>query len=207
MLYGTITTRNTSVAFNLARRAIEKGNKQAKRQLAACYFHGLTVERNLPRAIQFWTECIEDGSYSCIVPLAPCYEHGISVYVDLRKAAKLYKMGLEITSDPWRKPYIQAFYGLCSARGRGAKQDVKKGWSLISGSVQSNKDTGWFAQGECYRHGYSVKKNLNMAIQSYKKAIRVGDDADGRFLPHYALGAMYEPGEGLERNYSRAFEN
>ncbi len=206
-LYGTITGRNISVAFNLSKKAFEKGNKQAKRQLAACYFHGLTVEQDLSTAIQFWIECVEDGGYSCIVDLASCYERGLGVDVDLQKAAELYKMGSEITSDSWRRYHIQAFYGLCLLRGRGVKQDVQTGWSLILGSIQSNKDTGWFAQGECYRHGYGVTKNMDLAIRSYEKAIGVVDFARGKYLAHHALGSMYEHGEGLERDYSKAFEH
>ncbi len=75
---------------------------------------------------------------------------------------------------------------------------MKKRWSLIRGSVQSNKDTGWFAQGECYRHGYGMDENLDMDIQSYKRATQVGIDADGRCLAHYALGTMYEAGYQLD---------
>ncbi len=206
-LYGIITDKNLSVAYDYTKKALEKGYKKAKMTLAMCYFHGLSVEQDLPNAIQLWLECIEGGGYSCVVDLAPCYEHGLGVDVDLQKAAELYKMGSEMAPNLWRRQYIQAFYGLCLIRGRGVMQDVKKGWSLIRESVQANKDTGWFAQGECYRYGYGVKRNLDMAIQSYNNAIRVGDDADGRNLAHYALGTMYEAGEGLDRDYSKAFEN
>ncbi len=52
-----------------------------------------------------------------------------------------------------------------------------------------------------------MKKDVDKAIQSYKKAIGVVDYADGKNLAHYALGTMYEAGEGLERDYAKAFEN
>ncbi len=206
-LYGTITEQNLSVALNLSKKALEKGINKAKMTLATCYFHGLSVDQDVPKAIQFWTESIDAGGYSCIVDLAPCYEHGFGVDVDLQKAPELYRTGSEITSDSWRRHYIQAFYGMCLVHGRGVQEDVKKGWSLIRGSVQSNKDSGWFGQGECYRYGYGVSKNLNMAIPSFKKGIRVVDFADGKYLAHYALGTMYEAGEGLEPDYAKAFEN
>ena len=84
---------------------------------------------------------------------------------------------------------------------------MKKGWYLIRGSVQYNKDSGWFMQGECYRNGYGVKKNLDKAIQSYKNAIGVVDNTKGKYLAHYALGTMHEAGEGLERDCEKAFVN
>ncbi len=52
-----------------------------------------------------------------------------------------------------------------------------------------------------------MKKNLNTAIQSNRNAIRVADYTKVKWLAHYALGTMYESVEGLERNYSKAFEN
>ncbi len=206
-LFGIITDKNIKVAFDYAKKAHEKGNNAAKMTLATCYFHGLSVEQDLPEAIKLFTECIEGGAYSCIVNLAPCYEHGFGVDVDCEKAAELYKTGSEMASSLWRRQSIQAFYGLCLVRGRGMKQDVEKGWALIRDSVQSNKDTGWFAQGECYRYGYGVHKNLDLAVQSYKKATRADIDAYGKSFAHYALGTMYEAGEGMNRDYAQAFEN
>ncbi len=206
-LYGLITEKNISVAYDYAKKALENGNNQAKVTLATCYFHGLSVEQDLPQALQLWSECMEGGRYSSITRLAPCYEHGLGVDVDLERAAELYKMGSEMTPSLSKKRSIQAFYGLCFVRGRGVEQDVKKGWSLICDSAQSNEDTGWFARGECYRYGYGVKKNLSLAIQSYKKATQVDLDAFGRCFSHFALETMFEAGEGLERDYSKAFEN
>ncbi len=90
---------------------------------------------------------------------------------------------------------------------RGTKQNVEKGWSLIRGSIRSNKDVGCLTQAQCYRHGYGVQKNLSTAIRSYKKAIRVVDFELGKYLAHYALATRYETRQGLKRNYSKAFEN
>ncbi len=207
MFYGTNTGKNVRVAYDLSKKTVDEGNIMAKMILAKCYFHGLVVEQDVPQAVRFWIECVEVGAFSCIADLAPCYEHGLGVDVDLQKAAELYRIGSELTSHSWWKQYIQAFYGISLIRGRGAKQDVQKGWPLIRGSVQSSKDSGWFTQGECCRYGYGVEKNLDLAIQSYKKATRVIDDADGKYLAHHALGTMYEAGDGLERDYPQAFEN
>ena len=206
-LYGLISDKNIRVACDYAKKAHEKGSWKAKMTLARCHLHGLPVEQNLPGAIQLFTECIEGGGYSCVINLASCYEYGIVVDVDLERAAELYKMGSEMPPDQWTRHCIQAYYGLCMVRGRGVKQDVKKTWSLIRGSVQSNNDTGWFAHGECYRYVSGVKKNLGLAVQSYKKATRVDIDAYGKSFAHYALGTMYEAGEGMNRDYAQAFEN
>ncbi len=206
-LYGIITDKNLNVAYAYAKKSIESGYSPAKGLLATCFFYGLGVEQDVLRAVQLWTESIEGVGYAYIMTLAPCYEQGIGVDIDLQKAAELYRLGSETNSDSWTQDCIQALYGMCLVRGRGVKRNTEKGWSLIRGSVQSNKDVGWFVQGECYRYGYGVKKNLNMAIRSYKKAIRVVDFERGKYLAHYALGSMYETGEGLERNFSKAFEN
>ncbi len=102
-----------------------------------------------------------------------------------QKAAELYEVGSEITSNSLIREFFQAFSGVCLVRGKGVVQGMKKGWSLMCVSVQSNKDGGWFALGECYRYGYGVKKNLNEAVQGYGNAIRVADFADAKFMAHY----------------------
>ncbi len=52
-----------------------------------------------------------------------------------------------------------------------------------------------------------MNKNQNLAVQSYKRANRTSCDAYGGTFAHYALGTMYEAGEGLKRDYVQAFEN
>ncbi len=70
-LFGKIKDKNTRVAFDYAKKAQEKGNNEAKSTLATCYFHRLSIEKNLGQAIQLWPECIEEGEYSSIIRLAP----------------------------------------------------------------------------------------------------------------------------------------
>ncbi len=134
-LYGTLTNRNLSVALHYTKKALEKGSTKAKMHLANFCFYGLATEQDAPRAIQLWTECVEAGGYACILDLAHCYEHGLGVDVDLQRAAELYRTGSEIAYDSCRRKFTQAFYGMCLVRGRGVEQDLKKGWSLIRGSV------------------------------------------------------------------------
>ncbi len=117
------------------RRHLRKVLTFAKMTLATCYFHTLAVHRNDAKLIRLCTECIDTRQQSCIGRLAPCYEHGLGADIDLQKAAELCRMGSDITSNPWRRHYIQASYGMFLFRGRGVKEGVKKGFYLIHGSV------------------------------------------------------------------------
>ncbi len=206
-MYGCTTDRNLLTARQLAEKAIKKGCENAKMILAVCYHHGLSVERNALRAIELWTELINAGAIECIEELAPIYEHGLGVDVDLHKAAELYKMGSEHPTDQWKRQYYQAYYGMCLIRGRGVTRDVETGWSLIQSSAKSGKDSGWLMQGHCYRFGHGVRKNLALAVDRYRRATNVVDATGARYLAHYELGTMYEAGEGIDQDYSKAFEN
>lgn len=205
MLYGEDQYKNPSRAFQLSQSVVEKGHEFGKGNLGDCYMYGLGVERDASKAVQLWNDALEDGLYSLTVYLGQCYEHGIGVEKDFVKAADYYKRGTEITCNISTALRVQPYYGMCLIRGRGVTRDVKKGWGYIQSSVKADNDSGWFMQGECYRYGYGVQKNLVRAVFSYRKAIKSQSRITGKIRAHYALGTMYESGEGLTRDYAKAF--
>ncbi len=205
-LYGFYTNKNSSLAFQLSEKAVEKGNQCANMNLATCYMNGIGVQRDAPKAVRLWTKAMEAGGYSCMLDLAECYAKGLGVDVDWSIAASIYKMGSEITTNSWRRIIVQPYYGLCLIRGKGVPQNVKAGWAKIQNSVHLGDSSGWFIQGQCYQHGYGVKKDLTKAVYSYKQAIRPKSMIDGKLRAWYALGCMYESGDGVKPNPSMAFE-
>ncbi len=85
--------------------------------------------------------------------------------------------------------------------------DIQKGCSLIENSALSGKDSGWLMQGNCYRFGHGVQKNLDLAIDRCERATDTVDYTKARYSAHYELGTMYETGEGVDQDYTKAFEN
>ncbi len=206
-LYCYQTEGNPSLAFHLAKKAVENGNKRAKMNLAKCYMHGLTVERNAAKAVQLWTEALKAGALEHLTEFAECYEQGNGVDVDYGKAVELYKKGSEFTGNTWRRAFVQPYYGRCLILGRGVPRDVKRGWELIQSSVTLNNESGWYIQAECYENGYGVKRNLKKAVESYLRATCSVESVFSRIRAHYALGRLYERGKGTSRNIEKAFEH
>ncbi len=206
-LHSDHTEGNPSLAYQLAKKAVKKGHKRAKMNLAKCYMHGLTVERNAAKAVQLWTEALKAGALEHLTELAECYEQGNGVEVDYRKAVELYKKGTEFTGNSWRRAHVQPYYGRCLILGRGVPQDVRRGWELIQNSIQLKNGSGWYVQAECYRHGYGVKRSMKKAVENYLRAAYSNESLFSRIRAHYALGCLYERGEGTVRNLEKAFKH
>ncbi len=142
-----------------------------------------------------------------MLDLAEGYEKGLGVDVHWNIAASIYRMGTEISINPWRRLVIQPYYGLCLILDRAVSKNVRQGWSKIHESDQLGQGTVWFIQGECYRYGYGVKKDLAKVFFCYKQAIRPKSLLAGKLRAYYALGCMHESGEGVQPNPSVAFEH
>ena len=204
-LHSDHTEGNPSLAYQLAKKAVKKGHKRAKMNLAKYYMHGLNVEGNAAKAVHLWIEAVKAGALSHLSELAECYEQGNGVEVDFRKAVQLYKKGTEFTGNSWRRAFVQLYYGRCLILGRGVPEDVRRGWGLIESSVLLNNGSGWYVQAECYRRGYGVEQNMSKAMESYLLAISPRDCVFSRIRVHYALGCLYERGKGTVQNLEKAF--
>ena len=206
-LYSYDAEGNPSLAFQYAKKAVEKGNNRAKMYLAKCYMHGLTVEHHTAKAVQLWAEATKAGALAHLTELAEWFEQGNGVDVDFGKAVELYKKGTEFTGNSWRRAHVQPYYGRCLILGRGVPRDVKRGWELIQNSVVLNNENGWYVQAECYHYGHGVKQNMKKAVESYFRATCSVESVFSRIRAHYALGCLYERGKGTVRNIEKVFKH
>ncbi len=204
-LHGLDTDVNYSLAFILSTKAARDGF--ALNELGQCYEHGITVDRNPKKAFECYTEAISRGtSFTARYRSAKCYEQGIGIENDLNKAVELYREGCQLLA--WQSPYFSAYYGMCLIRGRGVKQNLKKGWEEVQKSIRGNNSTGWLVTGECYRYGYGVQVDHAKAVSYYQRAITSGSGLEGKACARFALGCMYESGQGgLMQNNAKAFEH
>ena len=204
-LHGYNTDVNHSLAYRYALKA-EKTNRGIS-ELAKCYEQGIQVDRNAKKAIKLFLKAISNGtSLTARLHLARMYERGDGVQTDFTKAAQMYKDGLQLL--PWAHPYFQSYYGLCLIRGKGVKEDQRKGWKLLQKSIEGQNATGWYVRGECFRNGYGVKPNLVEAVTSYQRAIQMENGADGIVFSNFELGRMYEQGQGgLRADLRKAFDH
>ncbi len=204
-LHGHNIAVNTSRGFKMAKKASE--SNLALNNLAKCYIYGIGVERDPSEAFKLLLKNAEvKESWLAYLYLARLYEKGIGVQANLEKMAEFYKKGTELLA--WQRPYYQGYYGLYLIRGIGVREDKKSGWKMIQRSIQSNNAAGWYTKGECYRFGYGVEPDIVKAVRCYKRAIQMESGMDGKIKAKFALGCMFELGQGgLSQNFQTAFEH
>ena len=204
-LHGQYMNTNLPLAFKMAKRASKGGF--ALDTLALCYEQGIGIERDPAEVFRILTEEVEEWKHWLSgLALAKCYKEGIGVKPNLEKMAAAYKKGTEYSG--WKRPYYQGYYGLCLIRGVGVAENRRKGWQMIHNSIRGSNATGWYVKGECYRYGYGIEQDLNRAVQCYKRASQMENGMDGKVKAMFALGCMYELGQGgLPLNLEAAFEH
>ncbi len=204
-LHGLNTDANYSLAFRYSFKASKKGYGLSV--LGQCYEHGITVDRNPKKAFECYTEAVSRGtSFTARYRLAKCYELGIGVQIDQTRAAELYRRGSQLFT--WESPYFNAYYGMCLIKGQGVEQNLKKGWEQVQKSIRGNNSIGWLVAGECYRYGYGVEVDLAKAVSHYQRAVTSESGLEGKVRARFALGCMYECGQGgLVQSDAKAFEH
>jgi len=58
--------------------------------------------------------------------------------------------------------------------------------------------------GDCYRHGYGVRRDANQAVYNYTKATKANIGMRARSQAHATLGDMYTKVEGLPKLQDKA---
>lgn len=64
----------------------------------------------------------------------------------------------------------------------------------------------WFGLGRCYELGRGTEKDVSYAAQCYQKGLAQKKDSGKRIGCANRLGALYFDGEGVERDYAKAFQ-
>jgi len=202
-LYGRVQNPNTALGFKLMQKASHGGELRAKSELAQCWEHGLEVVKGSPaRAFELQKEAYDGGVKWGARNIGNYFERGFGVEQSLEKAAEVYRIVYE--NGGQEGIYTQGHYGMCLIRGRGVPENVKEGLKILRESCVENSTIGWNLLGDCYRYGYGVQRDANLAVYNYKQSTRANVGMRALSLAHESLGDMYEKGEGLPKSQDKA---
>lgn len=181
-------------------------SKAAKIELAACYFNGWGVDKDVAKCYQIITELTSDNKLDkkkreAYYILGICYYLGEGVPVDMSKA----RYWLELAA----KYNYEDAYGILGSlyfQGLGAETDYKKAHHYIKLSADSKIDQnagnsmGMLAQ--MYFFGGGCETNYSQAFYYAQKAA-----TNNVFQGFRILAWCYSGGKGTKRNYKAALEN
>ena len=184
--YGTGIEENDAEAAKWYRRAAEQDNKFAQYNLAIMYFYGKAVEKDYAQAAKWYRRAAEQGDGEAQSKLGYMYDTGKGFSENDAEAAKWY-----------RKAALQ-----------GHKSAIDKI------RTEANKENGsagaMYSLGILLERGIGMKKNVDVAIEWYRKAAEKGNSAalkrlrrsakQGNEVAQYNLALMYDYGDGVKQS-------
>lgn len=140
--------------------------------LGKAYLYGLSVEKNYEKAIDYLEIASSRNVYEAKNLLGDIYRHGYGVLADYQKAKSHY-LGAAEAGD------TNALINLSLLHYRGQIKNASNSQALIYIKRATEKEVpkAFFWLGLYYELGVGVDKDLEKSIDSYKKAIRLGNHA------------------------------
>lgn len=226
---GNGVKKDKATALKWWRKAAEQGLARAQGILGFCYANGQGVATNLVEAISWYKKAAAQGESSAQFELGKAYAEGRGVRRDDKEAMELFKKAASQgdanaqywlgqmnernasldTTAAWRTALT--WYRKAAEQGH-VESEYKVGYLCYMLSGKFDEAAKWYGKaaeknhpaalgqlGGLYENGWGVNKNIDIAIQCYKKAAALGDD-EGQYL----LALKYYYGDGVVQNYPEA---
>lgn len=183
---------NPEEAIRWYLKAAEQGNVTAQVNLAASYFEGWGVERDLREAFKWYLKAAEQGNDIAEDRVGSMYASGAIGDPDYEEAKKWLEKAAA-------KGFAHSQYllGRMYIRGDGVERDVKKGMVLVREAVE---------KGEIEASRYLLDSVSFSADAKLKSELFLLMAKAGFSEAQYAVGYMYYKGEGVEKNFDEAMK-
>ena len=183
--YGLGTDSDMLKAIDYFRTAAEKGNPNAKREMASELISGEHIPQNTDEGIRLLTEFADMGDTSAAYKLGKIYLNGENVFRDLDTAEKYLKIAVADNNE-------YALYSLAKLYLTETKKDIDKAVDLLERCCNKHSDIFPYA-------AYSLAKIL-LQNNQYHDVSRTVDllreSADDNNWSAYLLGRLYLFGNG-----------
>ena len=130
---------NYPLAFNLSKKAAEKGNLTAKHLLGCCYYDGKGVPQDYSKAFECFLKSAEQGYEYSQYMAAICYYDGKGVPQDYSKAFEWFLKSAEQGHNDG-----QYFTALCYYHGKGVSQDYSKATEYLRKAADGGNENAKF---------------------------------------------------------------
>ncbi len=183
--------RDLVKAAELLRQAAEGGYAAAQTDLGAAYANGAGVPQDFRKAAEWYRKAAEQGD-----TLAE-YTFGRSLLIGRGVATNIESgLGWLRRAADRGQPDAMLFLGDLYLNGlAGLSLDYTMAMHWFSNAVANGRISGLNSIGYLHEHGLGVPRNLQSAVESYRKAAEAGDAR-----AQMNLGRMYLEGSGVGRD-------
>lgn len=180
---GIGVTQDYEKAFTWAMKSAKQGNVLSATTVAGCYFQGKGVEQDIPQAIEWLTKAANQGNVMAQHNLGTMYLEGLP---DIPKDEKKSFFWFEKAANQGDRE-AQCFLGVCYLMGKGVAKSTEKAVYWTQKAVDRGDPAAQRNMGIFYATGEGgLKKDVNKALELWKKAAEAGDSE-----AQYVLGSCY----------------
>lgn len=161
-------------AFELFIDAANLGNIDAIYNLGLCYQQGNAVDINFEVAFEIFNKAAQKGHIGAINSIGICYSKGIGVEQNDGLAAKAFEKAAKGGNADAQFDLAESYYN-----GTGIEENEEQALKWYQLSAAQGNAKAQYKLGYFYEHGREphVKKNINQAIEWYKKAEKSDSDS------------------------------
>ena len=171
-LGGLGVVKDPSKANDWFRKAAERGNIDAQRQLAAGYFTGrFGLPKDIDQAMSWYHRAAEHGDLPSITLLADFYLRGASVPRNIGEALHWYRKAADL-GDVRSMNNLGSIY---LSGDDGHAKDARLAFHWFSKAAEHGNGGAELALGDLYRQGEGVHMDKAQALAWYRKAAAQGD--------------------------------
>ncbi|CAB4419745.1 unnamed protein product [Rhizophagus irregularis] len=146
--HGIGTEKDEIKAFELYKKAAEKGQIDLTCMLGKCYQNGEGTEKNLEKAFHWFQKAAENGDEEAIFNLAKCYYNGEGTEKNLEKA--FYWLQKATENGDEKAMFILAMY---YKNGEGTEKNLEKAFHWLQKAAEKGQNDAIYNFAVCYRIG------------------------------------------------------
>lgn len=177
------------------------------------YYEGNGAAQDYPKALEYFKFAADHGDPFAQAMVGKCYFDGTGVTQNYTKAVEYFL----ISAINGNIDGLNSL-GACYHEGLGVKQDFKRALECFEDAAKQNDPDALFFIGQYYYEGNVVAQNFEIAARYFALStasenlqLEIGNERGKRKEnlgnAETALGLAYLSGEGVIRNFDKAFEH
>ena len=194
---GLGTEKDLFKAFEWCTKSAEQGDAMAQCFLGLCYYYGVGTEKDLFKAFEWYTKAAEQGDALAQFKIAGCYYNGWGTEKDLVKAFEWYTKAAEQGNGD-----AQYYLAWLFIKGEGVEKNYTKALEWSSKSAKQGQRVSKKLVADICLNKLVTAENIDRGLKTLRELAQDSCCSDSQ----YKLGLMYEMGQHVAQDDSKAFE-
>ena len=183
--------RDLPKSIEYLKKCASQGQLNCEEMLGDSYRNGQGIEINYPEALRLFLSSSSKGNLWAYNNLGNLYLNGQGVKRDPSEAARNYRIAAE-KGNPAGQANLADLYRV----GLGVEKNGSVAFDLATQSSQRNYGNGWNILGLLHRDGLGTKRDIQAAINAFKKAVDPSVSSPAH-IAYANLARIYYRGDGV----------